>query len=422
MASTEHLLVSKVIQTGDMSEILNAGIRPDHFNGEWSDIWLWVINYWNEYQTVPTARAFKQEYGDTKLINTENEPFPALIDELYKEYKQQHIQEAMTEAVTVLKKNDVDEAYKLLSAGLQKASVAVARLRDVDLITSWEARLANYEEMRNTPNALRGMPTGFYGLDRITAGLRPQQLVTFVGEAKKGKSMITLIMANAAHNHGISPLYVSFEMSIEEQAARYDSLISGVAHKNIMHGNLSSAEMLRVEKALKSRRNMHEFYMTEDTSSLTTVSALAGKVQQHRPGLLIVDGVYLMDDENGEPKGSPQALTNITRSLKRMAQRFQIPIICTTQVLAWKLGNKKSRQVTSDSIGYSSSFVQDSDLVLGVESDPDIDNQSIIRVILARSAPKGEVRIKWDWEHMDFTEIDEDTEANDDSGSDNWYY
>ena len=274
--------------------------------------------------------------------------------------------------------------------------------------------------MRNTPNALRGIPTGFFGLDRITAGLRPQQLITFVGEAKKGKSMMTLIMANAAHNHGIVPMYVSFEMSIDEQAARYDSLIAGVAHKNIMHGNLSAIEMDKIQKALKLRRNMQPFHMTEDTSSLTTVSAIASKLQQYRPGLLIVDGVYLMDDENGEPKGSPQALTNITRSLKRLAQRFDIPIICTTQVLAWKLGNKKSRQVTADSIGYSSSFVQDSDLVLGVESDPDIDNQSIIRVILARSAPKGEVRIKWDWEHMDFTEVDEDTES--DGDSDNWYY
>jgi replicative DNA helicase len=148
------------------------------------------------------------------------------------------------------------------------------------------------------------------------------------------------------------------------------------------------------------------------------VSALAGKVQQHRPRLLIVDGVYLMDDENGEPKGSPQALTNITRSLKRLAQRFDIPIIGTTQVLSWKLGNRKTRQITAEAIGYTSSFAQDSDIVLGVESDPDIDNQAIIRVVLSRSSPKGEVRIKWDWDSMDFTEVDEDN----DNDNDNWYY
>jgi replicative DNA helicase len=287
----------------------------------------------------------------------------------------------------------------------------------VDIISNWEERLARYEEMRNTPNSLRGIPTGFTGLDRITAGLRPQQLITFVGEAKKGKSLMTLIMASAAHMHGTSPMYVSFEMSIEEQEARYDAIVAGVSHTRIMRGDLSMQELERIEKAIKVRKNMHPFIMTEDASSRTTVSAIAGKIQQYRPGLVIVDGVYLMDDENGEPKGSPQALTNITRGLKRLAQRFDVPIIGTTQVLAWKLGNKKSRAITSDAIGYSSSFVQDSDLVLGVESDPDIDNQSIIRVILARAAPKGEVRIKWDWENMDFTEVGEENERGDD-----WYY
>lgn len=418
MASTEHLLISKVIQTGDLSEVIDAGIRPEHFSGEWADIWLWVLNYWREYSTIPTARAFKQEYADTKLLNAENEPFQALIDEIYIAYKQQHLVNAITSALPALNNNETDEAFNKLSEGLQKASVEVARLRDIDLTQSWEGRIAKYEEMRNTPNGLRGIPTGFLGLDRITAGLRPQQLVTFVGEAKKGKSLMTLIMASAAHNHGVVPMYVSFEMSIEEQAARYDAIISGVPHTRIIRGDLTSSDMEKITKALAIRRNMHPFIMTEDTHSLTTVSALAGKVQQHRPRLLIVDGVYLMDDENGEPKGSPQALTNITRSLKRLAQRFDIPIIGTTQVLSWKLGNRKTRQITAEAIGYTSSFAQDSDIVLGVESDPDIDNQAIIRVVLSRSSPKGEVRIKWDWDSMDFTEVDEDNDDN----NDNWYY
>jgi replicative DNA helicase len=161
--------------------------------------------------------------------------------------------------------------------------------------------------------------------------------------------------------------------------------------------------------------------MTEDTSSLTTVSALTGKVQQYRPSVLFVDGVYLMDDEQGEPKGSPQALTNITRSMKRLAQTADIPIVGTTQVLSWKLGNKKSRKVTVDSIGYTSSFAQDSDLVLAVESDPDIENQGIIRVVIARSAPQGEIRINWDWNNMDFTEVGED-DIDDNDDRDNWYY
>jgi replicative DNA helicase len=417
MASSEHLLISKIIQTASVAEVVNAGVRPDHLSNEWADILVWVLNYWREYSAVPTPRVIKQQFGDIQLLNAEAEPFPRLIDEIYEAYRHKHMVLSVSAATPALTNNHTEEAIRILSDGLQKAQLEVAHLRDVNLIETWEKRIERYKVMRETPNGLRGIPTGFNGLDRITAGFRPQQLITFVGEAKKGKSLMTLIMAHAAHSHGIVPMYVSFEMSIEEQEARYDAIVAGVSHTKIMRGDLNMSELQKIEDAIKVRKNMQEFIMTEDASSLTTISAIAGKIQQYRPGLVIVDGVYLMDDEHGEPKGSPQALTNITRGLKRLAQRFDVPIIGTTQVLAWKLGNKKSRAITSDAIGYSSSFVQDSDLVLGVESDPDIDNQSIIRVILARAAPKGEVRIKWDWENMDFTEVGEEDPSGDD-----WYY
>lgn len=420
MASSEHLLISKIIQTGSVAEAIDSGIRPDHFNSELSTVYMWLLGYWREYSTVPTPRVVKQQFADLQLLNAEAEPFARLVDELFMAYKHKHLVLAVTAATPSLNEHDTDEATRILSEGLQKAQLEVAHLRDVDIIQNWEERINRYKILRDTPNGLRGIPSGFNGLDKITAGFRPQQLITFVGEAKKGKSLMTLIMANTAHMHGITPLYVSFEMSVQEQEARLDSIVSGVSYTRILRGDLNNSEMERIEQSIKIRKNMHPFIMTEDTSSLTTVSAIAGKIQQYRPGLVVVDGVYMMDDENGEPKNSPQALTNITRSLKRLAQRFDIPILGTTQVLSSKINNKKSRAITADSIGYSSSFAQDSDLVLGVESDPDIDNQSIIRVVIARAAPKGEVRIKWDFEHMDFTEVGEDgQEANDNDG---WYY
>ena len=421
MASAEQLLISKVINEQDVSYPLKYGVKADHFTKEWGEIWSWVITYWRNHGSVPTERALSLEFGEVKVIDAKQEPFTALVDELYAGYRQRNLVEAMSAAMPALNAGDTSEAFKLLAAGVQKAGADVARLRDVNLIETWEARLEKYDELRKMPNSLRGIPTGINGLDRITSGLRPQQLITFVGEAKKGKSLMTLMMANAAHIHGKRPLFVSFEMSAEEQAARYDAIVAKVPYSNILRASLSDQEFERVRESLRLRKNMHPFIITEDTSSLTTVSSLAAKVQEYKPDILFVDGVYLMDDEQGEPKGSPQALTNITRSLKRLAQNADIPIVGTTQVLSWKLGNKKSRRVTVDSIGYTSSFAQDSDLVLAVESDPDIENQGIIRVVIARSAPSGEIRINWDWNNMDFTEVGEENE-DDDSDRDNWYY
>lgn len=418
MASAEHLLISKVIQENDIGPVIEAGIKAQHFSAHWSEVWQWITTYWREHSAVPSQRAFSQQYADVQFPDASREQFSNLIEEVLNSYKHNSLVETLTKAVPMLNIKNTEEALQVLTIGIQTASADVSRLRDFDLIKNWEERVARYKIMRDTPNAIRGIPTGFAGLDRITSGLRPQQLVTFVGEAKKGKSLITLIMATAVHTHGKVPLYISFEMSVEEQSIRYDALISKISSTKIMRGDLTAGELAKITKTISTRRNMHPFIMSEDVSSLTTVSAIAGKLQQHKPDVLFVDGVYLMDDENGEPKGSPQALTNITRSLKRLAQRYDIPIIGTTQVLGWKLGNRKSRQITADAIGYTSSFAQDSDLVVGVEADPDIDDQAILRVVLARTAPRGEVRIKWDWANMDFSEVEE----SDNDDNDNWYY
>ena len=407
MASSELFLVSKVIQEKDITTPVRSGIKPDHFTGEWVDVWSWVLEFNRAHGSVPTERVFNQEFADIQLEDASSEQFSRLIEEVLEGYKQRTIMDSLSKAIPAINDNNLSDAIAALSSGLQKASVETSRLRDIDIIQNWENRVNRYEEMRNTPNALRGIPTGFHGLDRITHGLRPQQFIVFAGEPKRGKSLFALILANSAHIHGKRPLFVSFEMSIEEQEARYDSLISRVPYTRILSGDLNNDDMSKIKKALAIRKNMQPFVFSEDTSSLTTVTALAGKVQEYKPDLLVVDGVYLMDDEEGEAKGSPQALTNITRALKRLAQRFDIPVVATTQVLAWKLGNKKTRAVTADAIGYTSSFAQDADLILGVERNPDIEDQAIIRVVLARTAPTGEVHVKWDWTTMEFEEVND---------------
>lgn len=416
MASPEQLLISKVLLVSDIDTPIKLGIKADHLSSDWAEIWKWILEFFRTHGSVPSERVFHNEFADLPLVDPERETFSNLVDEILNAYRQRLLVETISDAMPTLNSGDTQEALKTLTSGIQKATVDTVKMRDIDIVQNWEQRISRYEQLKATPNALRGIPTGFMGLDRITFGLRPQQFIVFAGEPKRGKSLFALILANSAHVHGKKPLFVSFEMSIEEQEARYDALIAKVPYHRILSGDLSNKEFERIRVELRRRKNMQPFIFSEDTSSLTTVSALSGKVREFSPDVLFVDGVYLMDDEEGEPKGSPQALTNITRSLKRLAQTLDIPVVATTQVLSWKLNNKKTRAVTADAIGYTSSFAQDADLILGVERHPDFDDQAIIRVVLARSAPTGMVHVKWDWNTMDFTEVDSDGESLDDFG------
>jgi len=405
MASIEHLVISKVIEEQSLNEAVKSGIKPMYFSGDWESIYQWVLNYNNEHGNVPSERAFHTAYGDIDIVDTTAESFSGLFKELIDAYRTRTVASSISDAMAPLDKDNVSEAIAILAKGLQSASADTARLRDFNIIEGWEEQLQMYREMKDNPNALQGIPTGFAGLDRVTYGLRPQQFVVMVGEPKRGKSLFELIMANACHRHGLTPLFISFEMSVAEQRSRFYSLIAKIPYERILSGQMSDKEFDRLEKSMRMMKNMQPFMMSEDSSSLTTISAIGNKIQEYQPDAVFIDGMYLMDDENGEPKGSPQALTNITRGVKRLAQRFDIPIVGTSQVLSWKLNNKRTRAITADSIGYTSSFVQDADLVLGVERNPDLDDQAIIRVVEARTAPHAEVHVKWDWQTMEFEEV-----------------
>lgn len=405
MASIEHLVISKVIEEQSLNEAVKSGIKPVYFSGDWEGIYQWVLNYNNEHGNVPSERAFHTAYGDIDIVDTTVESFSGLFKELIDAYRTRTVASSISDAMGPLDKDDVSEAIAILAKGLQSASADTARLRDFNIIEGWEEQLQMYREMKDNPNALQGIPTGFAGLDRVTYGLRPQQFVVMVGEPKRGKSLFELIMATACHRHGLTPLFISFEMSVAEQRSRFYSLVAKIPYERILSGQMSDKEFDRLEKSMRMMKNMQPFMMSEDSSSLTTISAIGNKIQEYQPDAVFIDGMYLMDDENGEPKGSPQALTNITRGVKRLAQRFDIPIVGTSQVLSWKLNNKRTRAITADSIGYTSSFVQDADLVLGVERNPDLDDQAIIRVVEARTAPHAEVHVKWDWQTMEFEEV-----------------
>jgi replicative DNA helicase len=109
----------------------------------------------------------------------------------------------------------------------------------------------------------------------------------------------------------------------------------------------------------------------------------------------------MVDESTGE-SNTPQALTNITRNLKRLAQKQRIPIVITTQVLLWKM---KKRQVSADSIGYSSSFFQDSDVILGLQKqDEEDDTSRELRVVASRNCGPASTDLLWDWEEGKFEE------------------
>jgi replicative DNA helicase len=120
-------------------------------------------------------------------------------------------------------------------------------------------------------------------------------------------------------------MFYSFEMSNSEQLSRYYAMRSRISHKRLMTGALTPEEEAMYYRIVNNIPNMRDKFWFIDSSGGQTVSGIASKIQSKNPDIVFIDGTYLMIDEQTGESNTPQALTNITRSLKRLAH-LEFPV------------------------------------------------------------------------------------------------
>lgn len=402
---TERLLISKIVAERNYDAVYEAGVSLEHFDQPVNrKLFQLIQEHKVSYGGVPTEEIIRKDYPTLTLPDCADYSMQYLLDEILNDRALSIYSEAMFEASALVKERRSQEIGEVL-ARAQRQVEQQNRAATVFDVTERSQKDWNDElrERRKRAGALIGIPSGFDAVDRATLGFQRQQLITFVGLPKSGKSTLLLLAAMSAHQTAHVPLFVGFEMSNDEQMYRHAAWQAGIAHERLLTGNLSKAEQKKFDRAIRALSAMPSFFLASDVRSATTLTGLQTLIEQHRPGIVFVDGVYMMRDEEGEDPNSSRALTNITRGLKRIAQSLDIPIVQTTQALAQRSG----RGLTSDSVGYSSSFRQDSDVLIGVERT-EIDDVNKISILDARNAKRMWVYVRWDWDTGTFEELDED--------------
>jgi len=404
----ENRLLNRALQDRDLSPLFMRNVSDTWFHDDIDKrVWVFVRDHQSKYAECPSHEVIVENFPTFEFKPVEDN-VDFLIDKVIASRRISIINTAFADAIKDIELHtDHERALTTLQRGLVKLeNDGLAGTSDIDITHGAEKRWEEYLERKNLPNGLRGLPTGFPSIDQATSGLQKGQLVVIVAPPKTGKSTLALQIAHNIHNKGSVPVFQSFEMSNQEQIARYDAMRSRISHHRLLTGTLTSEEEARYKAKLRGIGMVnHKFWLT-DSASASVVSGMAHKIQMLQPDVLFIDGVYLMIDEQSGEANTPQALTNITRSLKRLAQRAQIPIVISTQALSWKM---KKGNVTADSIGYSSSFFQDADVIFGLQrEEEDIDDTRLLKVLASRNTGPMEVSLLWDWNTGEFRELTSD--------------
>ena len=401
-ADNELRLLSRAIRTRDITPLLEAGVEDNwFFVDENRQVWRFLRQHWTKYAEVPTAVTVKDNFPTYRLLAVDDSA-EYLLDQLIEYRKRQSIIDVVQTSAEAIASGDHNAALAAMNQGIARiADDGPSESTDIDLTENATQRFEEYLNIKTRPNGLIGFATGFKTIDEATAGLQPGQLVTIIAPPKTGKSVLAMQMAVNVHRDGFVPMFQSFEMTNMEQQHRHDSMRAQIAHSRLIRGNLNKDEEARYMKALEEMEQMHKFYLTDSVSAMT-VTGLAAKIEKIRPDIVFIDGVYLMTDDVSGEQNTPQALTSITRNLKHLAMAKQLPIVVSTQVLLWKM---KKRQVSADAIGYSSSFYQDSDVILGLQKqDEDDDSSRELRIVASRNCGPATSDLLWDWEEGKFEE------------------
>lgn len=412
--SIERGLIAAVVADNKIEPAIDAKITVDFFaDPEYARCWEFILEHWQKYECTPSPKVLAANFPDQwKRFREPEEPLAYYLDEIREARRKEIAQDGIVRAVDALNDGDVEDAIAMLGQAVMDANIEVSTLQNVDLETTIPERVEKvYDEWRKNPG-LRGLSTGFNVINRATRGIQPEQYVVIIGAQKAGKSTVLMYMGICMNEAGARVLLVGFEMSAEEQAARHDALRAEINHARLLDGKMTKKDRLALLEAHVSEERAAGFILCTDTTATTTVSGIRAQMHQVKPDVVIIDGAYLMQDERGEPAGSAQAMTNISRDLKRLAQSTKIPVIISTQALESKM--QKRTGISAFSAGYSSAWGQDCDVMLGIQKK-DEPNESELRVLLSRSGPLATAHLRINWEEGLVEEFEpEDSYTDDD--------
>ena len=226
------------------------------------------------------------------------------------------------------------------------------------------------EILFNNPNKVSGISTGLCDLDEWTGGLIKSDLTIVAARPSLGKTSLALTIADNVCKAGGSVLLFSLEMSKDQLCKRFLSGIGQVDSKKFRTGNLNKTDWLAITGAAG---NMSEYkLLINDDSDINLRGIRSGIMNAVSRGpldLVIVDYLQLINsDDRRKNQNREQEIAGMSRGLKRIAKKFDVPVMALCQLNRGCELRTNKRPMLSD-LRESGAIEQDADNVFMIYRD-----------------------------------------------------
>ena len=222
------------------------------------------------------------------------------------------------------------------------------------------------EELAKSKSDITCIRTGFYDLDKATAGLHGGELIILAARPGMGKTAFALnIATNAAFSTDKAIAIFNLEMSAEMLVNRMIASVGGIDSHKLSTGRLEHNDWKRYNEAMSKLGNTNIFI--EDNASITApeIKAKCRRLASSPSGLglVVIDYLQLVTTGSNRIESRQVEVSEISRSLKTMALELDVPVIALAQ-LSRSVDKRENKEPALVDLRESGSLEQDADLVL----------------------------------------------------------
>ena len=286
---------------------------------------------------------------------------------------------------------EIDDADLLLENAEEKI-YSIADDRENKSFTPIRNLMATVQqqikERKINPDVNIGTPTGFPALDSVIVGLSGSDLILVGARPGMGKTAFAMnIATQAAEKLGKTVCVFSLEMSGEQLALRMLSSEAQVDGYKMRTGRIDDPEWKSIAYAASKLAELD--ILIDDTPGASVANIIAKMRRVKNPGLIVIDYLQLMQgDERRRSDNRVQEVGDISRGLKLLAKKLNIPVIACAQLSRGPESRTDKRPMLSD-LRDSGAIEQDADIVLFLYRDEyykDKENtRSLAEVIVAKN-------------------------------------
>lgn len=418
--SEKAVLGAAFLSKGALQKICDE-LSSDHFYNEKNAKIFETLKELNDENSEIDITIVTNKLSDKKILSEvgnvdylseiiDSVPSASNVDYYINILKEKMVGRKIIETATEIA-NDAYSSEDSIYDVLDNAEMKMLRIGNMRKISEFQRvqdvafrEQANLEKLAEQGSEITGLATGFYELDKLTAGLQPTQFIIIAARPAMGKTAFVVNLATYAAMHSDKAVALfNLEMSAEQLTNRILQSQGQIDGTKMRTGRLEHNDWKKLNEAISKLKDANLYL--DDTPG-TTIGEIRSKCRrlansEKGLGLVVIDYLQLISGPMGSSTNRQQEVSDISRSLKTMALELGVPVIAAAQLSRAVESREDKRPIMSD-LRESGSIEQDADIVAFLyrndyyhKEERRDDNASITELIIGknRSGPTSTIEL-----------------------------